>query len=122
MGGLWASKKLAAVCEAFGLGMSLHSGCELGISTAAYLHLTASTPAIRYAIDSHYHHMVDDVLAGGKLAYSRGCMSLPPGPGLGISLDEDKLQFFHQRFLDEGYQGSVGDSYRPDWVPRKVMW
>ena len=35
-GGIWQTKKLASVCETFKLGMSMHSGSELGISTAAY--------------------------------------------------------------------------------------
>ena len=42
-GGLWRTKELAAVCRTFKLGFSMHSGAELGISTAAMLQIGAST-------------------------------------------------------------------------------
>ncbi len=89
-GGLWNSKKLAAVCETFKLGMSMHSGGDLGISTAATLHFAASTPVVRHAIDSHYHHYVGDVITK-PFTYEGGCFRLPEGPGLGVEIERDAL-------------------------------
>lgn len=122
-GGVAATKKLAAVCETFSLGMSLHSGAELGISTAANIHLAASTPQIYFAIDSHYHHLVDDVIKGGKMAYAGGRMAVPSGPGLGVELDEDKLAVYEERHNRQGTSAYAGeDKFRPDWIPRRPMW
>lgn len=122
-GGILATKKLAAVCEAFSLGMSIHSGAELGISTAANIHLTASTPQIYFAIDGHYHHLVDDIIKGGKMRYVDGCMAIPDGPGLGVELDEEKFAMYAERFARKGNSAYAGeDSYRPEWVPRRPMW
>ena len=95
-GGISVTKKLAAVCEAFHVGMSMHSGAELGVSTAVNLHLAASTPQITYSIDGHYHHIVDDIIAGGKHKYVNGKIKVPEGYGLGVELDEDKVAKYHE--------------------------
>ena len=94
-GGILVTKKLAAVCNAFRIGMSMHSGAELGVSTAVNLHLAASTPEISYSIDGHYHHIVDDILKGGKHQYVKGHIAVPKGPGLGVELDMEKVEKYH---------------------------
>ena len=95
-GGILVTKKLAGVCEAFRIGLSMHSGAELGVSTAVNLHLAASTPQISYSIDGHYHHIVDDIIKGGKHKYVNGMIKVPEGPGLGVELDEDKVGKYHE--------------------------
>ena len=39
------------------------------------------------AADAHYHHLTDDVIAGGKMRYAGGKIPVPSGPGLGVELD-----------------------------------
>jgi glucarate dehydratase len=90
-GGILANKRLAACCEAFGLGMSLHSGGELGIATAAHLHLAVSTPQIQHAIDTMYYLLGDDVVAGPMAKVTGGALRPSERPGLGVELDEEKL-------------------------------
>lgn len=121
-GGLRATQRLSSVVRTFSLGMSLHSGVELGISTAANLHLTAAIPEITYAVDSHYHHLTDDILVGGKLRYQDGCMTVPDAPGLGVVVDEDRLAFCHERYKEQGAYPGVYDKFRPDWIPDKLQW
>ena len=41
-GGLRRTRELAAVCEAFGLALSMHSNSHLGISLAAMTHVAAA--------------------------------------------------------------------------------
>ena len=103
-GGIWATKKLAAVCDTFRLGMSMHAGAELGVSTAVNIQLAASTPQIRYSIDGHYHHELDDIIVGGKHQYHNGMMRVPDAPGIGVELDEEKVTYYHECFrkLKEG--------------------
>ena len=44
------------------------------------LHLGASLPNLSFAADAHYHHLEDDILIGGKLAYRERMIDLPKVP------------------------------------------
>jgi glucarate dehydratase len=91
-GGIQATRDWFQTAHAMRLASTLHSGPELGVGQAARLHVAAAHPDLRHAIDGHYHHYVDDVLAGGKLPYADGAMRVPEGPGLGVELDEARLE------------------------------
>jgi len=84
-GGIRACIKAAGVCETFQLGVAVHSSGELGIQLATMQHLGAVLPNLTYAADAHYHHLVDDIIVGGKLAYRNGAIAVPDRAGLGIS-------------------------------------
>ncbi|MBO0867283.1 MAG: hypothetical protein J2P15_01845 [Micromonosporaceae bacterium] len=89
-GGIDATRRLAALCEGFGLGMNLHSGGELGISTACHLQVAAALPEINYAIDSMYYLVADDIITE-PFVVADGSIEVPGGPGLGVTVDEEKL-------------------------------
>ncbi len=97
-GGLSGCKRLAAVCESFRLGLSMHSNNHLGISMAAMVHLAATTPLLIYACDTHYPWQQEDVIVGGKLPFKDGCMEPPAGPGLGVELDREQLAKLHENY------------------------
>ena len=123
-GGLWRTKELAAVCRTFKLGFSMHSGAELGISTAAMLQIGASTPNLLYDIDSHYHHMTDDILTE-MLPYQDGGMYVPQGPGLGVQVDDEKLAQYSALYLEKSIAESDEaqfDPKRKDWIPGLQVW
>lgn len=115
-GGFRANQKMAAVCEAFNLGVGMHSDRELGVSTAAMVHLACAIPNLVYAIDSHYHDQADDIITT-PWAYRDGAFELPSGPGLGVELDRDKLAFYHRYYLEHTEVNEFFDPYRPGWVP-----
>ena len=97
-GGLTGCKRLAAVCESFHLGLSMHSNNHLGITLAAMVHLAATTPHLIYACDTHYPWQAEDVIVGGKLRFEDGYLTPPAGPGLGVELDRDQLAKLHENF------------------------
>jgi len=115
-GGFQQNRKMIAVAEAFNLGIGMHSDRELGISTAGMLHLAACTPWITYAIDSHYHDQLDDIITK-PFVYRDGGMDVPEGPGLGVELDPDKLARYHRLYQEQGGLSEFFDPRRPDWVP-----
>ena len=92
-GGLLAVRDLIAVCTAFGLGVGIHSTLESewDIGVACNLHIAAAFPAVETAIDGHF-----PAAAGGivqtPLEVREGAITVPDGPGLGITLDEAKLE------------------------------
>ncbi|MFX1536355.1 MAG: mandelate racemase/muconate lactonizing enzyme family protein [Promethearchaeota archaeon] len=120
-GGILNSKKLAAIAETFQWGLSMHSNAELGVSTAAMLHFAASTPYLTYACDQHYHHHVDDIITK-PFKYEDGCMTVPDGPGLGVELDEDKIDKYTRFSKEKGEARHTFDPSRPDWVPLQPSW
>src|SRR6266446_10070429 len=120
-GGIRPCVKAAGVCETFQLGVAIHSSGELGIQLATMLHLGAVLPNLTYAADAHYHHLVDDIIVGGKLAYRNGTIAVPDGAGLGISLDRDKLEQYAALYRRVGGYPYDRDPGRPAWRPRRLI-
>jgi glucarate dehydratase len=116
-GGIRACVKAAGVCETFQLGIAVHSSGELGIQLATMLHLGAVLPNLAYAADAHYHHLLDDIIEGGKLAYGGGAIAVPEGPGLGVRLDRQKVARYHKLYQELGGYPYDRDPERPDWYP-----
>lgn len=112
-------KDLAAVCRTFNLGVAMHSGAEFGVEFAAMLHTACTLPEMTFAGDAHYHYLTDDIIEGGLLPYEDGCIRVPAGPGLGVSLDEDKMEKYARYYQEKGdyYARFHQDPRRPDWVP-----
>lgn len=116
-GGIRPCLKAAAVCETFQHGVAVHSSGELGVQLATMLHLGAVLPNMSFAIDAHYHHLADDVIVGGKMQYQDGKIKVPQGPGLGVSLDYDKLKQYSELYKQLGGYPYDRDSRRPGWYP-----
>jgi glucarate dehydratase len=112
-------KDLAAVCRTFNLGVAMHSGAEFGVELAAMLHTASTIPEMTFAGDAHYHYLTDDIIQGGLMKYENGCIRVPTGPGLGVALDEDKMQFYEKYYEEKGdyYARFHQDPRRPDWYP-----
>lgn len=120
-GGPTAVTQLAKICETFNLGMSMHSDRELGISTAAIVHLAAALPTISHAIDSHLLDQADDVIAE-PFAFHDGGLRVPEGPGLGVELDRERLERHHRLFLEHGNRDEFQDEARAGWRASLPLW
>lgn len=114
-GGVRPCVKAAAVCETFQVGVAVHSSGELGIQLASMLHLGVVLGNLTFAADAHYHHLVDDVIVGGKLPYANGEIAVPTGPGLGVELDRDKLGEYAELYQRLGGYTYDRDPGRPGW-------
>jgi len=121
-GGIHRAKLAGQICDTMGVDVGMHSGAEFGISQAAMLHLAASLPNLVLAPDSHYHHLTDDIIEGGKMKYKNGAMVVPTGPGLGVSLDRDKLARYHE-FSKRQEMGSwIEDPRKPGAITMQPKW
>jgi glucarate dehydratase len=114
-GGLRQAHKAGTVLETFQYGASVHSSGELGIQLASMLHLGAALPNLAFAADAHYHHLTDDIIAGGLMKYEDGAIALPKGPGLGVELNRDKLATYAEHYKRVGGYPYDRDPGRPDW-------
>jgi glucarate dehydratase len=120
-GGPTALLQLAKVCETFNLGLSLHSDRELGISTAAIVHLAAAQPMVSHAIDSHLPEQSGDVITE-PFVFRDGCLRVPEGPGLGIELDPVAVDRYHRLYLEHGDADEFRDERRAGWTPYLPLW
>lgn len=89
-GGLRAVRDQIAVASKAGLSVTHHNGFDLGVKQAAVLHLYASTPALNLPPDSVYYGWADHILAE-PLVVENGAIDVPDGPGLGVTVDEGKV-------------------------------
>jgi muconate cycloisomerase len=101
-GGLHRARAQATIAEALGFVCDIGGSIEMGIGNAANLHLGAATPIATLpsvcpvssphpapGIAGNYY--TDDIITTG-FAYEDGCLLVPAGAGLGIEVDEDKIQ------------------------------
>ena len=98
-GGLYQAKKIAAIAEAAGLKCVLGTAFGLGVEMAAKLHLAASTALVTDAVEFTEIGLHDNLLAPPHdrqlaLPLQDGCLPVPTGPGLGITLAEEKVREF----------------------------
>ncbi|ANP54957.1 glucarate dehydratase [Streptomyces griseochromogenes] len=99
-GGLRNTQRLAAICAAFGVGVSMHSNTHLGVSLAAMTQVASTVPDLHHACDSHYPWQSEDVLTE-RLTFTGGRVAVTDAPGLGVDLDRDELARLHRRWADD---------------------
>ncbi|MCX5335572.1 glucarate dehydratase family protein [Streptomyces sp. NBC_00140] len=117
-GGLRRTRELAAVCEAFGLALSMHSNSHLGISLAAMTHVAAAIPNLDHSCDTHYPwNFADDVIVPGVLELRDGHVEVPTGPGLGVELNHDALDRLHHLYVDSGVRSRDDTGYMQRFDP-----
>lgn len=132
-GGLTGNVALDTVVRTFDLGVGMHSNSHLGVSMAAMTHVAAAMPTLRYACDTHYPWMADDVVRDAPLEISDGTITVSDEPGLGVELDESRVEAMHETWKESetlGYStvGSMAAEYadamadRADWLPNKPRW
>jgi L-alanine-DL-glutamate epimerase-like enolase superfamily enzyme len=107
-GGLLNMKRSAGICEAAALPVVKHSLGELAIGTYAALHVIASTPNFLPASQSYGSLLADDVITGGAPPYVGGCLEVPFGPGLGVTLDYDRVNIYAELYAREAKEFGFG--------------
>ena len=100
-GGIAGTLRFVERCAAAGVGFWFYSG-DLGIGTAAQLHVTAVAPSLSAPSQSLLRWTADDVTAEGPFSPERGLLRVPDGPGLGVTLDERALARCADRFARKG--------------------
>ena len=85
-GGIWETKKIAAIAEVFNAQMAPHLYAG-PIEWAANIHLSVSLPNLLMAetIETPFH----DQIIKGSIRLDNGFIPAPTAPGLGIEVDED---------------------------------
>ena len=96
-GGIRPSGKLASVAEAAGIPCMVGSMPELGIGSLGGLHLAVSSSVFTYGAELIGSWMFEDDLLARRPRLENGRLMVPEEPGLGIDVDEGKLDRFSIR-------------------------
>ena len=93
-GGLLATRDVATVAQA--AGVALYGGCllESSIGAAAHLHVFASLRTLAWGCEHFGPQILTEDLVTEPLRFENNHIHLPKGPGLGVTLDPDKLRRF----------------------------
>ncbi|QLH82010.1 glucarate dehydratase [Halosimplex pelagicum] len=134
-GGLTGNLRLDHVARTFDLGVGMHSNSHLGVSMAAMAQSAAAMPTVRYACDTHYPWMADDVIQDAPIEFEDGAIEVSDEPGLGVDLDMDSVDRLHERYSESEtlgystvdsmaaeYADGMADVGRSDWLPNKPRW
>ena len=98
MGGLRPMMKAAALAEAAGLKLCIHSSMTTGITTVAEHHLGRAIPNLDDGNQIMWQLLRDTILEGPDIAPLQGRLALPAAPGLGLTLDRDAIARAAERF------------------------
>lgn len=121
-GGFENAALCAAVADRLSLGFWLRSDGELGISTAAYLHLAATVPSMVHPNQSLARYLVDDIIQGGPLVPEDGYLTVPRSIGLGVEIDRAKLAKYAELYEKKGSYNWHEDQKRGKRLNLNPQW
>lgn len=119
-GGILETKKIAAMAEAYDMGVAPHAPYG-PVALAATLQVDACTPNVfiqEQSLGIHYNQgfdLLDFVKNKEIFQYKDSYVDVPKGPGLGIEMDEDKIKEVAQQGLIwtnpswKNYDGTIAE-------------
>ncbi len=91
VGGLWQARKIIAICDANGIGVSLDTMPFTELGNTMLCHLAATIPT-SYPLDAEGHTFFKGSPFRGGLDIHGGQAHLSNAPGFGVEIDEQKLK------------------------------
>lgn len=112
-GGVTRACQIASIADACGKWCTLGTWAETGVATAAGAHLISSSTNFPFSNDTHYMLQTGDVLTH-PLIIDNGTMKLNGAPGLGVELDQEKLEAMSRNDIRESvFFDSIDDESMP---------
>jgi muconate cycloisomerase len=100
-----SGRYIAAMAEAAGISVVMHSYSDAGISTAAAMQVIVSAPNFIHANQITNHYLKDDIIKD-RLRLNGKFIDLPKGNGLGVKLDEKKVKKYNLLY-DKKYKNRL---------------
>jgi len=95
-GGLFAARAVQAIADAAGVQLYGGTMLEAAVGTIASAHVFATFPKLGFGTELFGPLLLTEDILETPLDYRDFALTLPDGPGLGITLDEDRIAF-HRR-------------------------
>lgn len=96
-GGPTATRRVAAIAAAAGLGLYGGTMLETSLGTAACAHVYAAVPELRLGSELFGPLRLSEDIVADPIRVQDGVLRVPDGPGLGVVLDEDRVAFLARR-------------------------
>ena len=93
-GGLGRGAEVVAIAQSAGLGLYGGTMLETGLGTAAALQLFATVEALHWGTEFFGPLLLTDEILASPIGYKDFCVEIPQGPGIGVMLDPDKVDYF----------------------------
>jgi muconate cycloisomerase len=100
-GGLKPASDVIAIARAAGIGLYGGTMLETGLGTAAAVQLFSTVPVWDWGTELFGPLLLKDEILAEPLEYKDFSVTVPQGPGLGVTLDDDKVDFYRR---DRGAQ------------------
>jgi muconate cycloisomerase len=103
-GGLFRARACIQIAEAAHIPCNVGGMIDLGIGTAAELHLSAALRNVRPDIAPcgiFGPYFLEDDIITEQFVMKDGDLTVPTGPGLGIQIDQDKLRYYQKRVISD---------------------
>ena len=97
-GGIQPMVKAAAIAEAAGINICIHSSFTTGITTCAEYHIGKFIPNLDIGNQIMWQLMQHNIVASPGLTPSKGNLSLAAKPGLGFELDAAAVDAAAKRY------------------------
>jgi muconate cycloisomerase len=93
-GGLLGVRKVASIAEAAGIG--LYGGCllESSVGAAAHLQVFATFRELAWGCEHFGPQILTGEFVAEPLRFADFHVHLPPGPGIGVILDQDRMRHY----------------------------
>lgn len=95
-GGLMAAGQVGAIADAAGIGLYGGTMLEGAVSTVASAHVFACFPHLDWGTELFGPLLITEEILEEPLRYADFELAVPTGPGLGVALDEDRLNHFRR--------------------------
>lgn len=95
-GGLFAAGHVAAIAQAAGIGLYGGTMLEGAIGTVASAQLFSTFAALEWGTELFGPLLLTEEILTEPLHYEEFSLHMPTGPGLGITIDEDRLAHFRR--------------------------
>jgi muconate cycloisomerase len=94
LGGFTTAYQAAKLCRRLRLKINVAAKiAESSIATAAAVHLACVVPNVDWGVSLTHFYLAEDIVKR-PLAIHNGTVALPPGPGLGVEVDEAAVERF----------------------------
>ncbi|MET0288069.1 MAG: muconate/chloromuconate family cycloisomerase [Pseudoxanthomonas sp.] len=95
-GGLIAAQKVGAIADAAGIGLYGGTMLEGSVGTIAAAHLFATFPNLQWGTELFGPLLLTEDILAQPLVYRDFHLEVPTAPGLGVALDEDRVNAFRR--------------------------